>query len=253
MKRSRSSSEEEATQEDLVAERERQSAVLSELLGGSGRGRGRGLAARGVGKGLVVARFNPAAQNTEEPEKKEPRAVRRASPQRTAVRAAEVNPTFARVFQGGPRRRESGLPTKEDEGHEGVSSVATVASTDAVGSDWLSSLGSAAAEDKPISASKPSSVDWLGTLTGGPARGQDSTPSTAVAVPASEDISQLEEAEWVGKALPIPPFWRMLPRGQLEQKLESERPVLAQMVRRRAKDSKRVERGRSGTRPLGKR
>ncbi|CAE7866989.1 avt5 [Symbiodinium microadriaticum] len=102
--------------------------------------------ASGLGAKLLVRRFTPAAEAAPSiPPGSEPQGDRKkkAKRQSSADQRVEVAPAFARVFKGGPKRRESDLPVQEDEGVEEVPGAEEGGSADVAvpGGAWLASLG----------------------------------------------------------------------------------------------------------------
>mmetsp|Transcript_61944 Transcript_61944/g.192407 ORF Transcript_61944/g.192407 Transcript_61944/m.192407 type:complete len:282 (-) Transcript_61944:48-893(-) len=250
-----------ATAAELEAEVHRQSEVLEELFPELRRGRGPGAPAKGRGTqgagrgrgGLLVSRFQPApaAKARPAPEPQEPPQQKR---RRAPKAELKVDPRFARVFKGGPRRKEADLPEQEDEGRQ----EAPAASEEARGGappDWLTSLGAegaAVGEDAGAAAEAPTGapgLDWLTSLTGA----RPAAPATQGVLPDAVGAGRLSAAAraYVGKALPIPPFWRTSTEEQLEQKFLNECSSQLERLRRMAKDSRRVaaKRGRLRVKP----
>ncbi|CAJ1433547.1 unnamed protein product [Effrenium voratum] len=170
--------------------------------------------------GLLVHRYDPgpekATAKDEAPKKRQ-----------KVKQIAEVAPTFARVFKGGPKRRESDLPVQEDEGVEEAPVAPEAAPADL---SWLTSLVAEAPEPKPAEE-----LDWLTSLK---------------APKAKPKASQVQDGQPKrfddGRALPIPPFWRTAPLEQLEKDLLQLRERMLPRIKRMAKDAQRAEQKRGG-------
>merc|ERR1711920_639683 len=103
------------------------------------------------------------------------------------------------------------------------------------GGNWLLSLG--AESNEPANVEED--VDWLSSLTGSSAK---AAQPIAVSVDVSKSEKKVSDAvlAYVGKPLPIPPFWRTAPKEQLDKQLQRERPLLLERMRRMAKDARRT-------------
>mmetsp|Transcript_113561 Transcript_113561/g.321576 ORF Transcript_113561/g.321576 Transcript_113561/m.321576 type:complete len:261 (-) Transcript_113561:183-965(-) len=230
--------------------------VLGDAPRGGGPARGRGF---GRGSSLVVTRFNPAtafAADSSDAARKEggdEAAAEGDGPLRKKSRKAgqesiEVKATFARVFKGGPRRKEADLPEGEDEGQEAVIEEPPAEEGGGGGLPWLSSLGAAPGspapsdDDRPAAPAASGELSWLTSLkTAGsrPPGGKAPAP-TSGAAGASQDPAAA--TGHIGKPLDgVPPFWRVTDRGQLEHELKEKRGALLKRIRRLAKDAERRE------------
>jgi len=216
---------------------------------------------------LLVGRFDPLAA-------KAPQAASAASRKRPEVEPAApvtaVDPTFARVFRGGPQREKSFLPVGEDEGkevtydelvpvpeqddeddeedqdaasaceQEGDAEEAAEAAGEAAVADplgWLSSIGASAAA--PSGSSKRARVEEAADPSVNTASSSAATTALRTPAPLSEAAQAI-----VGKALDIPPFHRTAPLWQLERDLRRRRPALLLSMRNFAHDARRVEKNR---------
>jgi len=252
---------------------------------GSGHGRGRGWApAASVSVGcssLLVARFDPGAAKSVAGDESTSRKEELATAVESSIRPRKkrcvkpnedqstgdctngqstslVNPFFARIFRGGPRRRQADLPEQEDEGQEAAPFVGDD-NQDEGRLQWLNSLGATGGQvegaPQPTETDAAGEVDWLRSLRSSSdlkSRG----PTSKVTV---QSPSEMEEAEppletaanaYAGKPLPIPPFWRTSTMAELEREFQNERRELLLRTKRMAKDAKRKEqrRGRFGLR-----
>lgn len=238
--------------------------------GGCGRGRG-----NGSGRGsLTVTRFDPSAStwdssagvvnssatartatgdDNEEVATGTAPSPRDRRKKRKAV--ADVNPTFAQVFRGGPRRRESDLPERDDEGQEMVLPTEPgVEEGHASGLPWLSSLGKVPGSpapsepERPIEETVSGELGWLTSL-----KASGGKPSAGVApTPLPGATGATQATSYVGKPLEnVPPFWRTAPSEQLEHELQQKRSALWLRLKRLSKDAKRMEQkyGRARAKP----
>jgi len=270
----------EATEEELKAEVSRQAAVLAEFFpdsrrassSGHGRSRGSGPAGQGGGLGaggrggLLVSRFTPVqakaaqaeppaeAASSSRPGEDEGKASkkRRRKEEEDTV-TANLNPAFARVFRGGPRRKEADLPDMGDEGVEEVPAAPPQEQDGGATAGWLTSLGEA--PDEPAAAPPaepergPADIDWLGSLKGvtapggaAAAAGKGKEAGVGVAQPSAA------VAAWAGKPLDIAPFWRTQPEEELLEVFLEQQSELWQRMRRLARDAKRREEKRGRVR-----
>jgi len=242
----------------------------AEDSGGGGNGGARGSAGRGGGTSkLVVGRFDPTSVTREAntaPKAKRARQERRPVDKAEPDGIASVNPFFARVFRGGPKRKEADLPEREDEGREALSDEAPeAAEPSAATADWLSSLaveGGGEAEEadgKDSAGVAPSALDWLSSIgaVGGKAKSAAPAPP-----PATSDDRTVEQddvdlpplpaaaSKYAGVALPIPPFWRSEPLKKLDRRVRENRrtllPAMRRLVREARKNDPRKGRARVG-------
>mmetsp|Transcript_49494 Transcript_49494/g.80256 ORF Transcript_49494/g.80256 Transcript_49494/m.80256 type:complete len:222 (+) Transcript_49494:106-771(+) len=206
-------------------------------LGGKG---GKGAPA-GRGHGLLVAHFDPGAGQASQDSVKKKAKIKegKQGDQPAASRMSDVNPAFARVFRGGPKRGESDLPVQEDEGLQEIPKAPDAeAAGNGGGVSWLTSLLGIKAEE-PSSA--VSELGWLGSLkasaSGKPPRVKEELEQAEMEAPATSLL---------GKALPIPPFWRLASEEEMEEALRKQRPAMLLRIRRLAKDARRAEQRRGG-------
>jgi len=259
-----------ATTEELHAEMRHQAGVLSSLLGDDSsaprRGRGRGGAASGRGRGagatgssgLLVGRYNPLAptsassaplkrynaderddDDNDDGDESERETVPQPEPEKVVTafnrkdKLVTVRSEFASLFRKADGSREAPLAQEVDEGKPG---------------------GDEATQEAPIpepdvALSVPAPVgglDWLGSIVGG--TGTAEAPKEAAVVSMAVSPEAPAYAKWVGKALPIPPFYRHKPLWQLEKDVSWASQTKLPRLFRLAHDARRAEQKRGGLR-----
>merc|ERR1712129_119634 len=148
--------------------------------------------------------------------------------------SVDVNPTFARVFPGGPRRKEADLPEREDKGDEEVPEVPAGEDTGNV-VDWLTSLGTSADHESGQLAQPAAvaEVDWLSSIVSA-----DAVVAGSKMQPSSSLLA------YTGKPLPIPPFWRTASADELNAQLTRQKTGLWARMRRMKTDAHRIQKKR---------
>merc|ERR1719272_1233694 len=147
---------------------------------------------------------------------------------------------FAQIFRGGPNRRESDLPVVEEE--EGVELEVEVPqdAADDSGLAWLTSLGDEDAAEVEAEEKLKEELGWLSSIKP-EKKGERRAPEVVTGYVAKPSAAA---AAYKGKALPIPPFWRMAERKDIERRFRYERPDLLQRWKRMSKDAQRSEKRR---------
>lgn len=243
--------------------------------GGRGGGRGRGVVGPARG-GLIVGRFVPPEEKDEKDiEAENAKAEREAEKAKRVAAAAsaeegkaDINPKFAKLFRGGPRRKEADLPEREDEDEKVVSEKEPL-HVESGGVDWLTSLGDSqeqgdAAEhsepDQPKgdtneqSSSAPGALDWLKSI-GAVGSRQSSRTHVSASAPLVADLAavmgkQFAEgrsrlspavADSIGKPLEVPVFWRTATVSEVEAEMIKSRPSLMEHMKKTHKRALRFE------------